>query len=322
MVRWHGAVLLSRRWVQSDGQESRGSHQRLDVGLPHPELYLSPGHRLLRSKPYSQCDHCRGSCGPGADWQSTSQNLTGAINVLRGPLTIDCSGSDVGSCSFNSPFLGSIFGSQGLGLSGCTFGECVQQYVIDQAEGIATAVASGNSLSGGVIAGLAVVGAILLAIVALIVWGLLAQRRARRHMIADGAIPKSGGVGIMWTDVGYEVKTARHPWKRAIIWFKGSGNTQVQDQSSEGGQAIGPNGGKIVLRESCGQISPGGMVCILGPSGAGKSTLVDILAGKRKAGTVEGTVRFTHKDGGRRVKIGYVDQVGLLTERRCGRTAR
>jgi energy-coupling factor transporter ATP-binding protein EcfA2 len=65
------------------------------------------------------------------------------------------------------------------------------------------------------------------------------------------------------------------------------------------------------LRDVCGQLPAGGFCAILGPSGAGKSTLVDVLAGKRKAGKVEGRVGFT-RAGQERVKIGYVDQVSRL----------
>lgn len=192
-------------------------------------------------------------------------------------------------------------------LTGCTFGECVQQYVIDEALGVLSTIADSSGLSGGVIAGLAVVGVILLALVGLIIWGFIMQRKAKRNMVTDGTLPKSGGVGVTWSGVGYEIKAARHPWERAVVWLKGSGSTTI---SKEDGEMVGPNGGKIVLKDSCGEIVPGGLVCILGPSGAGKSTLVDILAGKRKAGQVEGQVGFTHKEG-RKVKIGYVDQVGL-----------
>ena len=81
--------------------------------------------------------------------------------------------------------------------------------------------------------------------------------------------------------------------------------------AGEGGENVGPNGGKIVLRDVCGQLPAGGFCAILGPSGAGKSTLVDVLAGKRKAGKVEGKVGFT-RSGQERVKIGYVDQVSPL----------
>lgn len=183
--------------------------------------------------------------------------------------------------------------------------------MVDQALGITTASGSNDSgLSGGVIAGLAVVGVLLLAVIVMIIWSFITQRKARRNMITDGTLPKSGGVGIKWTGVTYEVKTARHTWTRVVAWAKGSGVVS-NATSTEGGDHLGAAGGKIVLRDSCGSIPAGGFCCILGPSGAGKSTLVDVLAGKRKAGRVEGNVAFNKADGHGNIKIGYVDQVSF-----------
>jgi hypothetical protein len=201
-----------------------------------------------------------------------------------------------------------LFGSNGLELSSCVHGECVQQYVVDEALGIQQAVVGTSAgLSGGVIAGLAVIGAIVLAIIALIIWAFLARRKARKDMRTDGVLPKGGGVGIAWSGVGYEVKPViGGKVAKAYGWLKGSdkGRSGSADESGK----MGPHGGKVVLRDCGGQLPAGGFCCILGPSGAGKSTLVDILAGKRKAGRVQGRVGFV-KDGDRRVKVGYVDQV-------------
>jgi len=216
---------------------------------------------------------------------------------------------DGGKCNFQQNLLNALFGSTGLSLSSCTHGECVQQYVIDNATGVLAATAS-TALAGGVIAGLAVVGVILLAIIGIIIWGFITQKKARQNMRTDGVLPKAGGVGIAWTGVGYEVKShGAGTWAKMLVWLKGSGGT---GKSQEDGELTGPNGGKIVLRDSCGQLPAGGFCAILGPSGAGKSTLVDILAGKRKAGKVEGRVGFL-RDGGDRVKIGYVDQSDVLS---------
>ena len=243
-----------------------------------------------------------------ADIQPAAEDLSQPINGLTGPLVIDCK-SD-GTCSFQQSFLVALFGQTGLQLSSCSYGECVEQYVIDQAIGILATTTTASGLSAGVIAGLAVVGAILLAILGVIIWGVVARKRARRDMRTDGKLPRSGGVGVSWSAVGYEVKALdRGGWSRAVAWLKGSGGRRVE---SEGGDAVGPSGGKIVLREAYGQLPAGAFCCILGPSGAGKSTLVDILAGKRKAGRVEGKVSFA-RDEGRRVKIGYVDQSDVLS---------
>jgi hypothetical protein len=187
----------------------------------------------------------------------------------------------------------------------------VQQFVVDQATGTTSSSTSSDAtLSGGVIAGLAVVGAIVLAIIALIVWGFIMRRKARSNMRTDGVLPKAGGVAVTWSNVGYEVKSTKsNAWTRSTAWLKGSGGGQ-RPKSSEEGDQLGPNGGKIVLRDVHGQLPAGGFCAILGPSGAGKSTLVDILAGKRKSGKVQGRVGFSRGDGSQgRVKIGYVDQV-------------
>jgi hypothetical protein len=136
----------------------------------------------------------------------TSQNLAGPINTMTGPLTVDC--LPTGTCSFQQTFLQALFGVKGLELSSCSFGECVQQYAIDQAIGVA-AIDSSNGLSGGVIAGLAVVGALILAVLALIIWGLIKRKQARNGVSAMETLGKSGGVGITWSGVGYEVKPSR-----------------------------------------------------------------------------------------------------------------
>ncbi|KAF9583604.1 hypothetical protein BGW38_009068 [Lunasporangiospora selenospora] len=62
--------------------------------------------------------------------------------------------------------------------------------------------------------------------------------------------------------------------------------------------------------------APAGVVlAVMGPSGAGKSTLVDILAGKRKDGTVSGRIilngKHVHESEIRRV-VGFVDQEDTL----------
>lgn len=229
------------------------------------------------------------------------------INSLAGPLVIDCATSS--NCAFKQNFLNSLFGSGGLQLSSCSHGECVQQYVVDQALGIETAAPVGTPpLSGGVIGGLAVVGALILALIALIIWGFVERSKARKNMRTDGVLPRSGGVGLVWSGLGYEVASqGLGAGTKVAAWIKGSGGGM--SRKNEEGAAVGPHGGRVVLRDSCGQLPPGGFCAILGPSGAGKSTLVDILAGKRKRGHVEGKVGFTRDRGADRVKIGYVDQV-------------
>jgi ABC-type multidrug transport system ATPase subunit/ABC-type multidrug transport system permease subunit len=258
-----------------------------------------------------ECTKLACTCRPGTAFcGGTSTNLTGPINGLAGPLSVDC--GDGGKCQFKQPFLNTLFGASGLTLSDCSFGECVEQYVIDQAMGIIGPSSGSSGLSGGVIAGLAVVGAILLAILLVTVWGLIVRNKARKA-VDDGTLEKRGsGVGLAWSGVGYEVKAhGRGLYATTLSWLRGWGSPTSRARDQEDG-GVGPNGGRIVLRDTRGDLPPGGFCCVLGPSGAGKSTLVDILAGKRKAGRVEGKVAYLD-DGGRRVKIGYCDQSDVLS---------
>lgn len=259
-----------------------------------------------------ECSGLQCTCRPNTDFCGAgSQDLSGPINVLTGPLSVDC--GEAGSCQFKQQFLNGLFGANGLTLSDCTFGECVEQYVIDQALGIVDAGSGGDGLSGGVIAGLAVVGAILLAIILVTIWGLIVRKKARSKA-ADGSLDtKRRGVGIAWSGVGYEVQShGRGLYATTMAWLRGWGSPAARSKDQEDGSGVGPNGGRIVLRETRGDLPPGGFCCILGPSGAGKSTLIDILAGKRKAGKVEGKVVYV-EDEGRRVKIGYCDQSDVLS---------
>ncbi|GMK53955.1 hypothetical protein CspeluHIS016_0105410 [Cutaneotrichosporon spelunceum] len=247
-------------------------------------------------------------CGGGA---TSTQNLSGPINGLKGPLSVDC--GDGGTCQFKQSFLNSLFGANGLTLTDCSFGECVEQYVINEAMGIVGATSGSTGLSGGVIAGLAVVGAILLGIVLVTIWGVIVRNKARKAA-GDGSLEKrSSGVALSWSGVGYEIKShGRGLYATTLRWLRGWGSLKSHAHDQEDGSGVGPNGGRIVLRDTYGALPPGGFCCVLGPSGAGKSTLIDILAGKRKAGRVEGKVTYL-TEGHRRVKIGYCDQADVLS---------
>lgn len=249
--------------------------------------------------------HCIEGSTFCAGGQGVIAALGPVINSLGGPVDVNCQAD--GTCTFNQKLL-SIIGPEGIPLSGCTFGECVNQYVIDQAHGI-NVQKSNDGLSGGVIAGLAVVGAIVLAIILVTLWGLWARRKARKA--PRGSLYKAGGVGISWHDVGYQVHGHhRGIYGRFIAWFRGFGGSSSRPASPDGERGNANSG--VVLQNVCGDLPAGGFCAILGPSGAGKSTLVDILAGKHKTGRVEGKVSY-HSASGRRVKVGYCDQSDVLS---------
>ncbi|KAG9125549.1 hypothetical protein FRC07_007159 [Ceratobasidium sp. 392] len=241
------------------------------------------------------CASLKCNCRPGTMFCGAgSLNLAPTLNSLSGQLSVSCTTSTA-ACSFKQQLLQALFGSNGLGLSNCVFGECVRQSVIDSALGITPVGAgSGNSLSGGVIAGLAVVGAAVLVLAALLAWGCVTQNRAR------GAGPPSEKVygrriGVEWRNVGYTVSPAGAAGS-GISLFRRSrtelGSTSVielRERDVETGedkplpvlphsQSSGRT--KTILASLSGSVRAGQMLAILGPSGAGKTTLISILAGR------------------------------------------
>lgn len=191
--------------------------------------------------------------------------------------------------------------------------------MIDQALGTNTGAAGkGESLNGGVIAGLAVVGALLLLVIAGFVVGYLQQRKARKKPLVEnddglfGGAPKRG-VGLEWNNLGYVVRGEKTGLSAA---FGAGGRFGWRGQKTfrAGGAAARRN--RMVLDSVSGRLSPGGFCCILGPSGAGKSTFVDILAGKRKGnGVVTGDVKLLVENGEQsngKHRIGFVDQSDIL----------
>jgi ABC-type multidrug transport system ATPase subunit len=195
--------------------------------------------------------------------------------------------------------LDSVFGSSGLSLTGCNFGECVRQGVIDTTSGASSNASggNGNSLSGGVIGGLAAVGALIgLALFGLLLgwWTRRKQRRLGAAYIGSG---KHGGFAVEWSEVSYVVPQAR-----------GSGSWSPLG----GTKAVGND--KVILDGINGRVEPGQLLGILGPSGAGKTTLIEILATKSKTGFTSGSVRFPGDPSreSRTPRIGFVPQQDVL----------
>lgn len=186
-------------------------------------------------------------------------DLSNVLNQLTGTLEISCDApspqNHTASCSFKQQTITQVFGPSGLGLSGCTFGECVAQDVIDTASGNSTSssdgTSHGTSLGGGVIAGLAVVGGLIGLALVLLFFGWLAQRRARRDG-RGGWTSNFGGVAAAWTDVSYFVPI-HHSILPAFVNIRGR-----RDDMNEQ---------KVVLDNVSGRVEPGQMMAILGPSG-------------------------------------------------------
>ncbi|EMD34339.1 hypothetical protein CERSUDRAFT_125512 [Gelatoporia subvermispora B] len=234
-------------------------------------------------------------------------DLTGIIDALSGTLGISCqapSSNNTATCAFQQDTINNVFGSGGLALNGCMFGECVAQNTVDTLSDNSTSASSSGptrskELSGGVIAGLAVVGGLVGLALILLAFGLRRQRRARQ--LGPSSAGRTGGVAVDWAEVSYFVPNADNAWSRSSL------------RSRRVGKDI--NNYKVVLDSVNGHVAPGQIMAVLGPSGAGKTTLIEILAGKRKSGHTVGTVSFPPTSGemsSRAPRIGFVPQQDVL----------
>ncbi|KAF8162818.1 hypothetical protein B0H34DRAFT_693057 [Crassisporium funariophilum] len=272
---------------------------------------------------YCQANSCTqelGSSGDGsANWQCSNlqctcrtkttfcggvsaTDLTNTINGLGGGLGVECnsvdSSTNTASCRFKQSVLQGVFGSNGLTLNGCTFGECVQQSIIDAGGGSTNTTAAAHtpkSLSGGVVAGLAVVGGFVVLSLLLLALGLRTQRAARK----SGSDDDESEVSVEWSRLSYIMPGSS---KRSAFFGGRRGNSNdINDD-------------KVILDCVSGTVKPGQMMAILGPSGAGKTTLVEILAGKSKSGVVTGQFSFLANgaDVKKAPRVGFVPQQDIL----------
>ncbi|BGO95151.1 RHTO0S01e00936g1_1 [Rhodotorula toruloides] len=292
------------------------------------------------------CQNLRCTCIPGTTFcgaPGSQLDLTSTIDGLSGVLDITCDAATGTQCAFKQDVLKTLFGANGLALSGCRWGECVLPGTIsalaDALAGKGTNTGGGGSgLSGGVIAGLAVLGGVIGALLVLLALGKASQRRARKRareedekallVASNGAATLHSGaaggassgsassssqqdageklelppslppIGLEWSNLSYSLSPTPH---FSFLPFSSSSTR--------------PREGKQILSSLSARVEPGSFVSILGPSGAGKSTLVDLLAGVRKSGKREGKVELVGVgEGEDEVRIGYVDQGDELPE--------
>ena len=184
--------------------------------------------------------------------------MTAAINLLGGDLSVECGAVDnstnTATCYFKQATLQNLFGASGLGLNGCIFGECVNQYVIDTAGTSSASSRASTSLSSGVIAGLAIVFGLVLLSLLLLALGLRTQRLARK----TGITFERCNVGVDWSGLSYVIP---------------SGSQGTGAFTSRRRQRGPKNDDKVILDSVSGTVRPGQMMAILGPSGEYFSSL-------------------------------------------------
>ncbi|KAH9842509.1 ABC transporter [Rhodofomes roseus] len=241
------------------------------------------------------------ACVANTTFCSGAESLSSIVGGLSGQLVISCDAPSGGSasCAFKQDTIDSVFGSGGLTLTGCTFGECVAQDVIDDvtnnSTGSSGTARGGKPLGGGVIAGLAVVGGLILLALLVLAYGFWAQRRARRA--GPKSAGQSGGVAVEWSDMSYFVPQAESGWSGML---RRRGRRDLSDQ-------------KVILDNVGGRVQPGEIMAVMGPSGAGKTTMIEILAGKHKSGRTTGLVSFPSSHGPVHApRIGFVPQQDVL----------
>ncbi|KAF9963051.1 hypothetical protein BGZ70_007708 [Mortierella alpina] len=197
-------------------------------------------------------------------------SLGPTINGLKGPFSLTCPHGST-DCDF---FIGDLAGffPTGLKMTECDVGECVFPSEIQSS---VTSVQ--KSMPPGVIACLAILGALVLILIVIC-------SVAKRNQLVLSRTP-------------YTLNT-----EAASLEFRNVGYTLNKD-------------GLEVLKGISGAAPAGVVLAVMGPSGAGKSTLVDILAGKRKDGKVTGHIllngKQVHESEIRRA-VGFVDQEDTL----------
>ncbi|KAG0368170.1 hypothetical protein BGZ54_002525 [Gamsiella multidivaricata] len=196
--------------------------------------------------------------------------LGDTIDSLHGPFSLTCPHGSK-DCDFFIADLAGFFPT-GLKMVDCDMGECV--FPSEMQSSVTTVKAT---MAPGVIACLAILGALILLLIVICAV-------ARRNQLILSRTP-------------YTLNT-----EAASLEFRNVGYTLNKD-------------GLQILNGISGAAPAGVVLAVMGPSGAGKSTLVDILAGKRKDGKVTGQIllngKQVHESDIRRA-VGFVDQEDTL----------
>ncbi|PWN31340.1 uncharacterized protein FA14DRAFT_151646 [Meira miltonrushii] len=226
--------------------------------------------------------------------------LASIINSIGGSLDFPCDFVDPNNpfgqtqCKLSTAELNKFVGPDGLALRQCSYGSCVSQYDLEQDwqnSFLQRQSEQSGSLSNGVIAGLAILGASLAVFLVTLAFGYYLRRKASLLQRIDDR----SAIGLAWKEIHYHADSAKsttfmHKVPRERI--------QLKEYNSEHPSNLLPSsrGQYHILRGITSYALPGTLNFIIGPSGAGKSSLVDVLAGREKVGTVTGKLSWLSKN--------------------------
>ncbi|KAH8117946.1 hypothetical protein DFH11DRAFT_867335 [Phellopilus nigrolimitatus] len=229
------------------------------------------------------CEHIKCSCIPGRFicGEDGSLNIDDFLDeMIKGPAKFSCKSG--AGCRFEEPgmneLIDTFFGDNYISLE-CQSGECLH---FSQVPGYVGVPAPDNTRW----VALSAAGAILFVLAAfLFLWY---AGRDRKHGVGDIRLPENEAFKLMNEHVP------------ASLHFSNISYT------------LGP---RSILSDISGCVKPGQVMAIMGASGAGKTTFLDILARRRKKGTVGGTILVNGRevtDSDFKRFAGFVDQEDTL----------
>lgn len=257
--------------------------------------------------------------------------LGNIINTIGGTLDLPCDYVDPSDplaeteCILSAAQLNQFVGPSGLALNRCKYGQCLSQFDREQdwqRSALQARAGTGEHLSGGVTAGLVILGAASFLLLFTCALGYWLQRKAARKPCMNDL----RAIGISWDDIHLHAEPSVIPRWASKEWRKpqtpvhthtsgrseakvmpstplpavfDAAGVRLQDQRELTAQGETKSGGLLdqqasrhILRGVSSAALPGTLNYIIGPSGAGKSSLVDILAGRAKRGRVRGSMAW------------------------------
>ncbi|KAH7907698.1 hypothetical protein BJ138DRAFT_1159506 [Hygrophoropsis aurantiaca] len=247
------------------------------------------------------CEHIQCKCIPGKFLcgEDGSVDISDFLTEeIKGPAAFTCKSGK--GCTFEEPamngLINDIFGDAYITLN-CEGGECLHYSQVPGYQRPAkpdnTSMVALSSAGAGLIVVLTVA----------VLW--YAGRSRSGGEFGKIRLPEDEAAKLMMDHVP------------ASLHFSGISYTLASPSGSPSGSTSSSSSGRPILSNISGCVHPGQVMAIMGASGAGKSTLLDILARRRKAGSVSSSSSILVN--GRLIPnsqysqvTGYVDQEDTL----------